>query len=109
MTHPGIDLEAPAGSGVHAIADGTVTRVYQDDAYGTSIEITHSDGLISQYGNLEATTYVEKGDVISQGQQISRIGKSAPYEALDSPHLHLEIRKNQKLCNPADIISFSAD
>ena len=42
MTHPGIDLEAPSGSSVKAIADGTITDIYEDDAYGTTIEISLS-------------------------------------------------------------------
>ncbi len=106
MTHPGIDLEAPAGSGVNAIADGIVTDLYEDDAYGTSIEISHNNGLISKYKSLESSAYVEKGDTVSQGQQIGTIGKTALYESMESAHLHFELEKDRKACNPADYISF---
>lgn len=106
MTHPGIDLEAPSGSGVHAIADGTVTGVYKDDAYGTAIEITHSNGLISKYACLETAAMVEQGDTVSQGQKISTIGKTALYESLEAAHLHFEVYKDGKLCNPSDYIAF---
>ncbi len=106
MTHPGIDLEAPSGSGVNAIADGTITAVYEDDAYGTTIEITHDNGLRSRYASLETSDLIEKGDTVSQGQQISTIGKTALYESMDPSHLHFELYKDDKLCNPADYITF---
>ena len=106
MTHPGIDLEAPSGSGVNAIADGTVTAVCDDDAYGTTIEVTHGNGLAARYACLESSAMVEEGDTITQGQQIGTIGKTALYEAMDSAHLHFEMYKDGNLCNPADYITF---
>lgn len=106
MTHPGIDLEAPSGSGVNAIAAGTVTDVYEDDAYGTAIEISHDHGLVSKYASLESDALVEKGDIVKQGQQIGIIGKTALYESMESAHLHFELYQNGKLCNPADHITF---
>lgn len=106
MTHPGIDLEAPAGSSVNAIADGTVTDVYEDSAYGTTIEITHDTGLISKYASLESAAMVEKGDTVKQGQQIGAIGMTALYESMEPAHLHFELYEKDRLCNPADYIAF---
>ena len=106
MTHPGIDIEGPAKSGVNAIADGTITDIYQDDAYGITIEITHGNGIVSKYSNLETDSQVEKGDVVTRGQQISTIGQTALYESMDKCHLHFEMYQNGKLCNPADFIDF---
>lgn len=106
MTHPGIDLEAPTGSGVYAIADGTVTAVYEDDAYGTAIEITHGNGFVSKYASLDTASFTETGDTVTQGQQISTMGKTALYESMDPCHLHFEMYKDGELCNPADYIAF---
>ena len=61
MTHPGIDIEAPEGSGVLAAADGTITDIYTDDCYGITIEITHSDGYITRYCNLSTKNWPKKG------------------------------------------------
>lgn len=105
MTHPGIDFEAPQGSGVKAVADGTITDVYTDDAYGITIEITHKDGYISRYCNLATDKLCEKGDTVKKGQVISNIGKSALYESMDKAHLHFELLKNGKLCDPTKVIS----
>ena len=108
MTHPGIDIEAPKNSGVLAIADGTVTEVYQDDAYGTTIEITHEHGLRSKYANLESAELVEKGDTVTKGQHIGNVGQTALYESLEKCHLHFEIYQDDTRIDPAEIIDFSS-
>lgn len=104
MTHPGIDFEAPAGSGVKAVADGTVTDIYNDDAYGITIEITHKDGYISRYCCLSTDKMAEKGDTVKKGQIISNVGKSALYESMDKTHLHFELLKNGKLQDPSKLL-----
>lgn len=104
MTHPGIDFEAPAGSGVKAAADGTITNVYNDDAYGITIEITHKGGYITRYCNLATDKLCEKGDTVKKNQVISNIGKSALYESMDKAHLHFELLKNGRYCDPAKFI-----
>ncbi len=105
MTHPGIDFEAPTGSGVKAVADGTITDVYNDDAYGITIEITHKGGYISRYSCLSTDEMVEKGDTVKKGQVISTVGKSALYESMDKTHLHFEMLKNGKLQDPSKLLS----
>ena len=106
MTHPGIDIEAPEGSGVLAAADGTITDIYTDDCYGITIEITHSDGYITRYCNLSTKKLAEKGDTVKKGQLISNIGRSALYESMEKDHLHFEILKDGKNCDPTEFIDF---
>ncbi len=108
MTHCGIDIEAPEDSQVLAIADGTVTAVYDDDRYGKSIEITHSDnsGLVSVYSNLSTDEMVETGDTVKAGQIISGVGSSGLFESLEPAHLHLELLKDGVYVNPQDYIAF---
>ena len=108
MTHPGVDIEAPKNSGVHSIADGTVTRVYQDDAYGTTIEITHANGIRSKYANLESGKLVEKGDTITKGQHIGNVGQTSLYESMEKCHLHFEMYQGDTLINPNQFIDFSS-
>ena len=106
MTHPGMDIEAPQGTGVKAIANGTITDIYTDDAYGITIEITHSNGYISKYSNLSTDKLAEKGDTVKQGQVISNVGQTALYESMEPTHLHFELMKNGDLCNPAKFIKY---
>lgn len=108
MTHPGIDIEGPMNSGVKAIADGTVTDIYEDDAYGITIEITHENGLVSTYANLESGKLVEKGDTVTKGQHISNIGQSALYESMDKCHLHFELYQDGERIDPAAYINFGS-
>ncbi|MGN0659550.1 MAG: peptidoglycan DD-metalloendopeptidase family protein [Emergencia sp.] len=108
MTHPGVDLEAPSGSCVKAAADGTITDICTDDAYGITIEISHGNGFVTRYCNLATDKLAEKGDTVRQGQIISNVGKTALYESMEKTHLHFEILKDGKLCDPAKYINFSS-
>lgn len=108
MTHCGIDIEAPEDSQVTAVASGTVTAVYNDDRYGKSVEITHSDGsgLVSIYSCLSTTEMVETGDTVAAGQIIGGVGSTALFEALEPSHLHFELLKDGIYVDPRDYIAF---
>lgn len=102
--HSGIDIEAPLDTQVCAAAEGTVTKVYTDDRLGITIQITHGDGVITQYSNLSTSKMVEEGDVVKQGDVISGVGNTALFESLDAPHLHFEIQKNGEVQDPSSYI-----
>ena len=106
MTHTGIDIEAPEDCQVLAICDGTVTSIYDDDRFGTSIEVTHKDNLVSIYSNLSTAEMVEVGDVVTKGQIIGGVGSTALFESLEPSHLHLEMIKNGAYVDPCDYINF---
>lgn len=106
MTHCGVDIEAPEDAQVVAVADGTVTAVYEDDRYGTSIEITHPGDIVSVYSNLSTAEMVETGDVVSGGQIIGGVGSTGLFESLEPAHLHFEILKGGAYVNPGDFIKF---
>lgn len=106
MTHCGVDIEAPEDTQVVAVADGTVTAVYEDDRYGTSVEITHSDNLVTIYSNLSTAEMVEIGDSVNAGQIIGGVGSTGLFESLEPAHLHFEMLKGGAYVNPADYIQF---
>ena len=106
MTHCGVDIEAPEDTQVTASAPGTVTAIYEDDRYGTSVEITHSDGFITVYSNLSTAELVEVGDVVEAGKVIGGVGTTGLFESLEPAHLHLEMLKDGVYVNPADYIKF---
>ena len=106
MTHCGVDIEAPEDVQVVAVADGTVTAVYEDDRYGTSIEITHPGDIVSVYSNLSTAEMVETGDVVSGGQIIGGVGSTGLFESLEPAHLHFEMLKGGAYVNPGDFIKF---
>lgn len=106
MTHSGIDIQAPEDSQVVAASDGTVTAIYTDDRYGTSIEITHPGKIVTVYSNLSTSEMVEVGDVVTKGQIIGGVGSTGLFESLEPAHLHFEIIVDGSYVNPEDYISF---
>lgn len=104
MVHCGVDIEAPADSQVLAVANGTVTAVYQDDRYGNSIEITHDNDFITIYSNLSAASMVEIGDTVKAGDIIGGVGTTGLFEAMEPAHLHLEMLKGGVYVDPMQYI-----
>ncbi len=109
--HLGIDVEAPVGSAVYSVADGTIKSVYQDYMMGTCIEIEHKNGIVSCYKNLGETLPdgIKEGATVTSGQLIAGVGETAIIEQCDEAHLHFEMKKNNEYVNPLDYISYGKD
>lgn len=103
-THAGVDISAPSGTKVCAIADGTVTEVYEDEMMGHTVKIRHKEGCVSTYSNLMKGIVVKKGDKVKAGQVIGGIGESAITECMEVPHLHLELCENNLNIDPMTVI-----
>jgi murein DD-endopeptidase MepM/ murein hydrolase activator NlpD len=99
--HAGADLAAPVGTPVKSIMAGMVRAVNQDlFGYGIHVIITHDQGFESLYGHLSKFS-VNLGQKVDLGTIIGEIGSTG---LSTGPHLHLEIRQNTQLVNPADIV-----
>ena len=104
--HTGIDIAAEEGAEVFAGAAGEVTKIYYDNYYGKSVEITHPDGIVSVYSNLDGETInVKEGDTVSAGARIGKIGDSSLTELADEAHLHFAVKVNGVNVNPLDYIT----
>ncbi len=104
--HTGIDIAADDGTPVYAGADGTVTNVYYDNYYGKSVEVTHPDGIVSVYSNLDGDTIaVKTGDSVKTGTKLGTIGDTSLTELADEPHLHFSVKVNGVNVNPLDYIT----
>jgi murein DD-endopeptidase MepM/ murein hydrolase activator NlpD len=100
--HNGIDLKAPMSTPVRATADGTIKLIKNDDeGHGLHIIIQHSEGYETLYGNLSLCK-VTQGQTIIKGEIIGASGNSGTSTA---PHLHYEIRHDQKHVDPEVYIS----
>lgn len=104
MTHNGLDISAPMGTSIKACADGTVTKVDEDDKLGITVEINHGNNLISVYGNLSKKDLVELGEVVSAGTPIGKIGQTSMFEFEEDEHLHFAMRKNDEPTDPRNYI-----
>ena len=107
-THMGVDVVAELGSEVMAVADGTVTNVWEDPFMGTCISIEHSGNAVSIYKNLEKEVGdgIVIGCAVKAGDVIGTVGETAMNEIAQEPHLHYEMTVKGKNVDPKDHIKF---
>jgi murein DD-endopeptidase MepM/ murein hydrolase activator NlpD len=91
----GIDIGVPAGTSVKAADAGSVAAVTTDTSGVAIVVIKHAGNLLTVYTNL-ADLSVEKGDTISRGQAIAKVG------AGDPSFLHFEVRRGLESVDPAE-------
>lgn len=95
--HYGIDIANRTGTDIRSTMAGTVVVIAdQPLGYGKYIVIRHDRGFQSLYGHLDAIL-VRKGQRISQGQKIGRMGSSG---RSTGTHLHFSLYKNNSPVNP---------
>ena len=109
MTHSGVDIAGSKGSEVRSIAEGTVENVYNDDMLGMTVVISHANGCVSMYSNLDEDVDVSIGDTVRSRQVIGRIGATAISECLERSHLHFELHINGEPVNPEGLILFNKE
>jgi murein DD-endopeptidase MepM/ murein hydrolase activator NlpD len=93
--HSGVDLLAPVGSSVQAIAPGIVVFAKEQGSYGKLVIINHADGLQSRYAQLDSIK-VPLGQKVNQGDILGTVGTSGQPTSTQ-PHLHFEMRSNGSL------------
>jgi len=98
--HRGIDISTNLGNSIVAAADGTVIEAKYDKFLGNSVVIGHGNGVVTQYGHM-TKSIVKPGQKIRRGDQIGFIGKTGK---ASGPHLHYEVRINDKSVNPYNYI-----
>jgi len=94
--HAGMDIDGNRGDFVAAPANGTVITAGWEGGYGNLIEVDHGNGIKTRYGHLSRIG-VQVGDTIQRGQLIGLIGSTG---RSTGPHLHFEVRLNDKPINP---------
>lgn len=99
--HDGVDIPAVSGTNIVASADGQVVYSGKMRGYGNIIVIKHDDGYHTVYAH-NRKHFVKKGNKVSQGEVIGLVGSSG---RSSGPHLHFEIRRNNKVRNPALYLS----
>jgi murein DD-endopeptidase MepM/ murein hydrolase activator NlpD len=99
-SHPGIDIAIPVGSLVRAAGGGTVLQAGSDSVYGFFVLLEHPEGYRTMYGHLSRVA-VTQGTVIAAGEVIGLSGNSGRSSA---PHLHFEIRQEDRSLDPLDMV-----
>jgi len=96
--HEGHDFSADVGTPIVATANGIVKSSRYYGSFGNYIEIDHGNGFITCYGHL-SNRAVKKGEPIERGQYIGKVGNTGRSTA---PHLHYEVRYNNKNLDPTN-------
>jgi murein DD-endopeptidase MepM/ murein hydrolase activator NlpD len=94
--HSGIDFALPSGTPVRATGAGKVIRAGRNGGYGNMVEIRHANGLTTRYAHM-SRILVKTGQKISAG---AIVGKSGNTGRSTGPHLHYEVRQNDRAVNP---------
>jgi murein DD-endopeptidase MepM/ murein hydrolase activator NlpD len=94
--HAGMDIDGERGDAIIAPANGVIVKAGWQGGYGNMIEIDHGNGLTTRYGHLSKIE-VQAGDTVQRGQLIGLIGSTG---RSTGPHLHYEVRLNDKSINP---------
>ncbi|MCC6501971.1 MAG: peptidoglycan DD-metalloendopeptidase family protein [Deltaproteobacteria bacterium] len=101
--HHGIDYGAPTGTPIESAGSGVVKYAGWKGGYGKYIEIKHSNGYTTAYGHLSRIGKgVRSGSKVDQGQVIGYVGSTG---ISTGPHLHYEVKVNNKLINPLSVKS----
>lgn len=97
--HSGVDFGGSAGNDVSAVADGKITKVYDDSFWGTVVEIDHGNGMTARYCGLKTGTCLPEGTQVKKLDKIGTLGH-IPVEISDEDHLHLEILIDGEIVDP---------
>jgi septal ring factor EnvC (AmiA/AmiB activator) len=94
--HKGVDITAPAGKPVRAIAAGQVVFADWFRGYGNLIIVDHNNGYYSLYAHLDR---IDKraGDQLKKGTQLGTVGETG---SLKGPFLYFELRYHTEAINP---------
>ena len=86
---------------VTAIYEGTVSNVLDDELYGVTVTIKHSDEVYSVYSSLSDVS-LKINDTVSKGEVIGKASTSVLDEEA-KVHVHLEILVNGNYVNPLNV------
>ena len=95
--HEGIDIASPFGTPIKAMANGVVSFSGEKGGYGFAVDVNHGNGTTTRYGHASALL-VKVGDRVQKGQPIALVGSTG---LSTGPHLHFEVRHNDRTVNPA--------
>ena len=98
--HNGLDIAAPMGRLIRASASGVVTRsgrITGGCGYGVFIQHDNYETIYCHASKV----LVKNGDKVKRGQGIAKVGSTGHSTG---PHLHFEVRKNNKSYNPLNYL-----
>lgn len=96
--HLGVDLAAPTGTPVRAVADGKITFKGKRGGFGNQVIITHRNNHKTYYGHLSRFSgSLSRGDKVKQKQVIGYVGSTG---LSTGPHLDYRLKRGDKFVDP---------
>ena len=100
--HYGIDFAGDLGTPIKAMADGIVTLAEKDLYYtGATLIFDHGHGISTLYMHLDEI-FVEKDDIVKQGDIIGTVGSSG---RSTGPHLDVRLNWFGTRLDPATVLN----
>jgi septal ring factor EnvC (AmiA/AmiB activator) len=105
QTHPrfgtetlrtGVDIEAPEGAPIRAVAAGTVAYRGWLKGYGNLVVLDHGDGYHTLYAHA-SQVLVDEGDQVKIGELIGRVGETG---SVEGSRLYFEVRHQGRAEDP---------
>ncbi len=101
--HTGVDFGASTGTPIHAAGDGEIDQAGRENGYGNTIVISHTDHLQTLYAHMSRfAAGIHEGMHVNQGQVIGYVGATG---RATGPHLHFEVRLDDRPVNPMAVRS----
>lgn len=96
--HLGVDLAAPSGTPIMAVADGRIVEMGNNGGFGKQIVIAHSGDYKTHYGHLSGfKTGLRRGSVVSKKDIIGYVGSSG---VSTGPHIDYRIQHHMVFQDP---------
>lgn len=97
--HKGLDIAGNMGDNIVSAMDGTVVQYSEEGDYGKHLRI-QSGEVLTLYAHC-SELLVQEGSTVKQGDVIAKVGATG---RATGPHLHFEIRRNDRFINPELIL-----
>lgn len=101
--HYGVDIAGQENEAIKATLDGTVLFAGWTSETGYTVQLQHSNNLVSAYKH-NSVILKKAGQFVRAGEAIAVIGNSG--EQTTGPHLHFELWHNGSAIDPQDYIVF---
>ena len=99
--HTGVDIAADSGTPIVASMEGIVELVSDEGDYGKHVKI-RCNNVYTLYAHC-SKIFVKEGQIVASGQKIASVGNTGNSTG---PHLHFEIRVEDRFVDPEKIINF---
>lgn len=99
--HTGIDIAASQDTYIKASMGGIVSLVSDEGDYGNHLKI-RCNNVTTVYAHC-SKIFVQEGQIVAQGQDIAAVGSTGNSTG---PHLHFEIRVDDRYVDPLKILTY---